>query len=209
MNKILVLLLLMLSASVTLVFAENSEKGKTEDISKEKKNDAVKGEKKVKIDLSTQEVVEITVEVDSPPYVGTDTLKITYNPGNEKAEVVYSGLVVQGQGGRSWQERNKGVKKIPVAEFKKIVGLINEKSGWYIEMPSGCERPSSGSAWHLMTIKLFPRGKDQKNLKTIVVADWYYKDKNAADEFREIVIAIGNLYKENFGVEFYNPAHYD
>lgn len=163
----------------------------------------------MKINFSSDYICSISVEVNGWHNVGTDSIVISYKPGDKTANIKYSGIEVEGQDGHRWQERRPGKKKIPESEFNKLVKFLNENKDWYAEPTPGRKKPFPGPAQYILTIKSWAKYKGVKQVNSAVVENWYFKDNIPSDAFKHIFITIANLYKKDFGEEFYFPPKYD
>jgi len=160
------------------------------------------------IDFEKETVIEIDARVDSPPYNNTDRIVIALDKKHKKALLEYSGLNVQGQEAKNYQVRKPGKGKISLSNFETLVSFIKKTGGWHAQKPEW-DRPSAGSAWYTLTIKTEPKGTEGVG-KSTVVESWYFsKDGYVTDEFRDVFIKIGNVYKKDFGKAFYYVAKYD
>ena len=163
------------------------------------------------IDTSKESVVGLSVTVVSPPYVAPEKITVTRNPKSSTAKIEYSGLKVKGRDRKRHDVRDPGIKEIPQARFDKLIELMLAKKDWYREKPADKDYPSFGHGVFSIRIEIAPKTSDGTKARTIEVKSWYFGNQSElpSDDFKAIVIAAADLYKEGFGEEFYEVAHYD
>jgi hypothetical protein len=157
--------------------------------------------------LSTMEILEVAVEISSPPYVEPEKLRLFRDPSSRKPVASYSGLKVMGQPGpdganRVFSMAQPARKPLEEKAFQEFFDDLRRDTSWYAPKPA---EPGAFDPYHYkLTLKL-------RDLSTggapreLTVEAWYFGQKSR-DRFHAIIRKAGQLCGRRDGLEI---IHYD